>query len=74
MYAFGETYDGGAGNLCGNCHQPRRAIADADADGNIEITSTHWGPHHGPQTAVLLGIGGAGLGVDGGERGEPEPG
>ena len=61
LFAFEDTiYDGGEGNLCGTCHQPRRQIADADADGNIEVTSTHWGPHHGPQTAVLLGIGGAG--------------
>jgi hypothetical protein len=61
LYAFEETtYDGGAGNLCGVCHQPRRQIADPDTDGNIEVTSTHWGPHHGPQTAMLLGIGGAG--------------
>lgn len=61
LYAFEDvTFEGGAGNLCGVCHQPRRAIAEADADGNIEITSTHWGPHHGPQTAMLTGIGGAG--------------
>jgi hypothetical protein len=62
MYAFeeGTVYDGGEGNLCGRCHQPRRELAEADADGNIEVDSTHWGPHHGPQTAVLLGIGGAG--------------
>jgi hypothetical protein len=61
LLAFeGTTFDGGEGNLCVNCHQPRRAIADA-VDGMIEITSTHWGPHHGPQSAVLLGIGGAGV-------------
>jgi hypothetical protein len=61
LYAFEDvTYDGGEGNLCGVCHQPRRVIDEADADGMIEVTSTHWGPHHGPQTAVLLGIGGAG--------------
>ncbi|KPK44495.1 MAG: hypothetical protein AMJ65_02900 [Phycisphaerae bacterium SG8_4] len=61
LYAFGElTYDGGKGNLCANCHQPRRAIAEPDADGNIAVTSTHWGPHHGPQSAMLLGTGGAG--------------
>jgi hypothetical protein len=61
LYAFEEvTYDGGKGNLCANCHQPRRAIAAPDADGNIAVTSTHWGPHHGPQSAMLLGIGGAG--------------
>jgi hypothetical protein len=61
LIAFEDAvFDGGEGNLCGVCHQPRRQIAEADADGNIEVTSTHWGPHHGPQTAMLLGIGGGG--------------
>ncbi len=60
LYAFeGVTFDGGMGNLCANCHQPRRAIAEA-VDGMIEITSTHWGPHHGPQSTMLLGLAGAG--------------
>jgi hypothetical protein len=60
LYAFeGETYDGGEGNLCANCHQPRRQI-DAAVEGEVEITSTHWGPHHGPQSAMLLGLAGAG--------------
>jgi hypothetical protein len=26
----------------------------------ISVTSTHWGPHHGPQSAMLLGLAGAG--------------
>lgn len=61
IYAFeGVVYDGGKGNLCANCHQPRRMIDEPDADGNIAVTSTHWGPHHGPQSAMLLGVGGAG--------------
>ena len=60
LYALeGATFDGGMGNLCVNCHQPRRGIDDA-VDGMIEVTSTHWGPHHGPQSTMLLGIGGAG--------------
>ncbi len=63
LYAFeagsDALYDGGKGNLCANCHQPRRTIAVADANDNIRVTSTHWGPHHGPQSALLLGIGGA---------------
>jgi hypothetical protein len=60
LYAFeGVTYDGGTGNLCTNCHQPRRQI-DAAVDGMVEVTSTHWGPHHGPQSAMLLGLAGAG--------------
>jgi hypothetical protein len=61
LYAFEDAvYDGGKGNLCANCHQPRRTIAAADPNGNIAITSTHWGPHHGPQSAMLLGLAGAG--------------
>jgi len=61
LFAFEDkTFDGGKGNLCANCHQPRRVIAAPDADGNIAVTSTHWGPHHGPQSAMLLGTGGAG--------------
>ncbi len=60
LYAFEDvTFDGGEGNLCATCHQPRRQIDDA-VDGMIEITSTHWGPHHGPQSAMLLGLAGAG--------------
>jgi len=63
LYAFeGVTYDGGMGNLCANCHQPRRQISEA-VDGNIEVDSTHWGPHHGPQSAMLLGL--AGYGAEG---------
>jgi hypothetical protein len=61
LYAIeGQTYDGGEGNLCVNCHQPRRTI-DPAVDGMIEITSTHWGPHHGPQSAMMLGLAGAGI-------------
>jgi hypothetical protein len=60
LYAFEDvTYDGGEGNLCARCHQPRRQIAPAEG-GVIEVTSTHWGPHHGPQSAMLMGVGGAG--------------
>ncbi|MCP4258724.1 MAG: hypothetical protein GY774_14670, partial [Planctomycetes bacterium] len=63
LYAFGEDvmFDGGKGNLCANCHQPRRQIAAPDPNDNIAVTSTHWGPHHGPQSAMLLGLGGAGV-------------
>jgi len=59
LYAFEDvTYDGGKGNLCANCHQPRRQFEAAD--GMVNVDSTHWGPHHGPQSAMLLGVGGAG--------------
>jgi hypothetical protein len=59
LYAFeGVTFDGGKGDLCANCHQPRRAMGAED--GMVNVDSTHWGPHHGPQSATLLGVGGAG--------------
>jgi hypothetical protein len=57
--AEGTTFDGGMGNLCAHCHQPLNSYPEA-VDGVIEITSTHWGPHHGPQSAMLLGVAGAG--------------
>jgi hypothetical protein len=64
LYAFEDaTYDGGTGNLCGVCHQPRR-IMEAE-NGIVNWDSTHYGPHHGPQTAMLLGIGGAGEAAEG---------
>lgn len=49
---------GNASNLCGTCHQPRRAAPEADANGNFNITSSHYGPHHGPHVTVLFGMGG----------------
>lgn len=53
----GVTFDGGKGNLCANCHQPRRSfVAEGDI---VEVTSTHWGPHYGMQAAMLLGINGS---------------
>jgi len=61
LYAVeGATYDGGTGNLCVNCHQPRRAFPEAE-NGIITGISSHWGPHHGPQSAMLLGVAGAGV-------------
>ena len=60
LVANGETFDGGKGNLCASCHQPRRAM-EPGVEGMFEITSTHWGPHHGPQSTMLLGQVGAGI-------------
>lgn len=60
LYAIeGSTFDGGDGNLCSNCHQPRRAFPEPE-NGMITGISAHWGPHHGPQSAMLLGVAGAG--------------
>ncbi len=58
LMASGETFDSGKGNLCASCHQPRREMVVED--GIVNVSSTHWGPHHGPQSAMLLGIGGQG--------------
>lgn len=56
----GATFNGGMGNLCVNCHQPRRDGPVAVND-TIYGISSHWGPHHGPQSAMLLGVAGAGV-------------
>lgn len=59
LYAIeGATYDGGEGNLCVNCHQPRRDFPAAE-NGVISGISSHWGPHHGPQSSMLLGVAGS---------------
>jgi hypothetical protein len=59
LYAIpGSTFDGGEGNLCVNCHQPRRN-APVAVNGTITGITTHWGPHHGPQSSMLLGVGAA---------------
>jgi Cytochrome c7 and related cytochrome c len=51
LIAFDDkTFDGGKGNLCANCHQARRTIDAPDPNGMITVDSTHWGPHHGPQS------------------------
>lgn len=62
LYSSGAVYDSGDGNLCANCHQPRREI-EVDDSGMVNVSSTHWGPHHGPQAAAFLGV--SGWGVDG---------
>jgi hypothetical protein len=60
LYATeGVTFDGGLGNLCANCHQARRGFPAAE-DGVITGISSHWGPHHGPQSSMLMGVAGAG--------------
>lgn len=49
----------GYSNTCINCHQPRTPAPTPNAYGNYAVTSSHWGPHHGPQGTFLYGIGGA---------------
>ena len=48
----------GSSNLCANCHQSRRAEPNITNPGTtFNITSTHYGPHHGAQANVLAGEG-----------------
>ncbi|MCP4458427.1 MAG: hypothetical protein GY816_10460 [Cytophagales bacterium] len=52
------TADFGNGNLCANCHQSRAAEPNVSNPGSdFEITSSHYGPHHGAQSNVLYGAG-----------------
>lgn len=59
-----SVFDGGAGNLCANCHQVRNPTPEV-VNGMIEVTSIHWGTHHAVGASMLLGEGGLG-GVEGG--------
>jgi len=57
----GDEYDLGNSNICASCHQPRTSYDVPVADGgDVEITSTRYGPHHGPQSAMVMGVGGYG--------------
>lgn len=53
------TFDlGGNSNLCGNCHQARTAEPNTASPGEtFRISSTHYGPHHGPQANTVYGMG-----------------
>ncbi|MBN2237812.1 MAG: hypothetical protein JW729_09640 [Bacteroidales bacterium] len=55
----GTVIDLGDGsNLCINCHQARTAEPNTASPGEtFRISSTHYGPHHGPQVNVFAGIG-----------------
>ena len=63
LISTGDTFDAGKGNLCAQCHQARTAVPDTDVTPDVtqptfQVTSTHWGPHHGPEANLLLGVGG----------------
>ena len=60
-WTINETSDFGNANLCISCHQARAvtpALPDASTGGTVNIQSTRYGPHHGPQGMMLPGIGG----------------
>ena len=48
----------GNSNLCGYCHQTRTAEPNTASPGEtFRISNTHYGPHHGPQANLLVGVG-----------------
>ncbi|MDF1544188.1 MAG: hypothetical protein P1R58_03695 [bacterium] len=49
----GTVYDFGNSNICANCHQSRETPADI-VDGYV-VTSSRFGPHHGPQSDLIAG-------------------
>ncbi len=51
----------GPSNNCITCHQPRNSyeIPAVNPTGKYVVTSTRFGPHHGPQSTMLEGILGA---------------
>jgi hypothetical protein len=50
---------GGSSNLCINCHQSRSVSPAPElGGGEVTITSSRWGPHHGPLGNNLWGVGG----------------
>ena len=55
---MGGTLDlGDKGNTCVNCHQSRVVNPFPVAGGaDVSITSSRWGVHNGPQSAVLAGL------------------
>lgn len=58
MNTGGMTYDFGAANLCGNCHQGRTVDPFPVEDGpDLAVTSSRYGVHHGPQGNTIAGMG-----------------
>lgn len=50
---------GNSSNLCANCHQPRNSyrVPGEAGETTYSITSSRFGPHHGPQSTLVEGIG-----------------
>lgn len=68
LVTSGATFDGGSGNLCANCHQARRYMANfvaKDAAGNEipgQYTATiRFNTHYSVQVDVLMGLGDFGV-------------
>lgn len=52
--ANGTVFDHGKGNLCVKCHQARASVTDITV-ANFQVTSSRFGPHHGPQGDMIQG-------------------
>lgn len=64
MVVSGETFDGGNGNLCANCHQARRYMSNfVDQTDSTMYTSTspRFNPHLSVQADMLMGLPGVGV-------------
>jgi hypothetical protein len=59
----GLTFDGGSGNLCANCHQARRYMANfvSKTDPTKYTTTIRFNTHLSVQGDILLGSGGFGV-------------
>lgn len=53
------TIDLGLSNTCVNCHQPRDSYTVPTGTDDYTVTSSRFGPHHGPQSTMLWGVMGA---------------
>jgi hypothetical protein len=54
------VHDFGKANICVQCHQSRPQSTFPDVnnpDGTFTVASTRFGPHHGPQSELLVGTG-----------------
>jgi hypothetical protein len=51
----------GLSNACVTCHQPRPSYPVPAGTADVTITSSRYGPHHGPQSTVFEGIMGANI-------------
>ncbi len=59
MLINGVEVDLGKSNVCVSCHQPRLPDPLPVLGGAaVTLGSNRWGPHHGPQSAMVWGTGG----------------
>ena len=61
LWYGGQTLDFGKANICISCHQSRPitpSLPDPTTGGTVNITSSRYGPHHGPQGVMLPGLNG----------------